>query len=210
MLVHWRNLENKSKSTAYRPENWNSSTTVPAALLSHWYGDRSTASSGRLCAPGRASAVQLLWVSALSPPTHAAKSSFSLREGFWCRRNTVLSSSWFSNLGESNVNETNRSFDRSRSKFADQRYRPRCQITKSVTVITVYNRTIRSGTAASAQNKMTKAVLHLKKNIIWKGGYTCSVSVSHQACGIKLDFCHVSALHWWGPHRPKQRQPSLQ
>ena len=30
----------------------------------------------------------------------------------------------------------------------------------------------------------------------------------------KACFCHVSApvsvLHWWGPHRPKQRQPCLQ
>ena len=35
-----------------------------------------------------------------------------------------------------------------------------------------------------------------------------------QACGIKLAFFYVpapvSALHWWGPHRPKQRQPCLQ
>ena len=35
-----------------------------------------------------------------------------------------------------------RSFDRSRSKFADPRYRPRGRITKSVTVTTAYNRTI--------------------------------------------------------------------
>ena len=56
----------------------------------------------------------------------------------------------------------NRSFDRSRSKFGDPRYRPRGRITKSVTLTTAYNRTILSGTAASAQNKMAKAALHLK------------------------------------------------
>ena len=70
--------------------------------------------------------------------------------------------SWVSNLGESTVKETNRSFDRSRSKFADPRYRPRGRITKSVTVTTTYNRTILSGTAASAQYKMARAALHLK------------------------------------------------
>ena len=90
------------------------------------------------------------------------KSPFSPHEGFWCRRSTALSSSWVSNLGESTVKETNRSFDRSRSKFADPRYQPRGRITKSVTVTTAYNRTILSGTAASAQYKMAKAALHLK------------------------------------------------
>ena len=70
------------------------------------------------------------------------------------------------NLGESTVKEVNRSFDRSRSKFADPRFRPRGRITKSVTLTTAYNRTILSGTAASAQNKMAKAALHLKKQ--WK------------------------------------------
>ena len=90
------------------------------------------------------------------------KSPFSLQEGFWCRRSTALSSSWVSNLGESTFKETNRSFDRSRSKFADPRYRPRGRITKPVTVTTAYNRTILSGTAASAQYKMAKAALHLK------------------------------------------------
>ena len=47
------------------------------------------------------------------------------------------------------------------SKFADPRYRPRGRITKSVSVTTTYNRTILSGTAASAQYKMAKAALHL-------------------------------------------------
>ena len=88
------------------------------------------------------------------------KSPFSPHEGFWCWRSTALSSSWVSNRGESTVKETNRSFDRSRSKFADPRYRPRGRITKSVTVTTAYNRTILSGTAASAQYKMAKAALH--------------------------------------------------
>ena len=88
------------------------------------------------------------------------KSPFSPHEGFWCRRSTALSSSWVSNLGESTVKETNRSFDQSRSKFADPRYRPRGRITKSVTVTTAYNRTILSGTAASAQYKMAKAAYH--------------------------------------------------
>ena len=112
--------------------------------------------------PGRASAALLLWVPALSPRTHAWKITLSRHEGFWCRRSTVLSSSWVSNLGVSTVKETNRSFDRSRSKLADPRYRPRGRITKSVTVTTTYNRTILSGTAASAQYKMAKAALHLK------------------------------------------------
>ena len=118
--------------------------------------------------PGRASAAQLLWVPALSPRTHAWKITlFAARrtrasDGFWCRLSTALSSSWVSNLGESTVKETNRSFDRSRSKFADPRYRPRGRITKPVTVTTAYNRTILSGTAASAQYKMAKAALHLK------------------------------------------------
>ena len=94
------------------------------------------------------------------------KSPFSPHEGFWCRRSTALSSSWVSYLGESTVKETNRSFDRSRSKFADPRYRPRGRITKSVTVTTAYNRTILSGTAASAQYKMAKAALHLNSLLI--------------------------------------------
>ena len=93
------------------------------------------------------------------------KSPFSPHEGFWCPRSTALSSSWVSNLGESTVKETNRSFDRSRSKFADPRYRPRGRITKSVTVTTAYNRTLLSGTAASAQYKMAKAALHLKPQV---------------------------------------------
>ena len=116
--------------------------------------------------PGRASAALLLWVPALSPRTHAWKITLSPHEDFWCRRSTALSSSWVSNLGESTVKETNRSFDRSRSKFADPRYRPRGRITKSVTVTTTYNRTILSGTAASAQYKMAKAALHLKESYI--------------------------------------------
>ena len=111
--------------------------------------------------PGRASAALLLWVPALSPRTHVWKITFSPHEGFWCRRSTALSSPWVSNLGESTVKATNRSFDRSRSEFADPRYRPRGRITKSVTVTTAYNRTILSGTAASAQYKMAKAALHL-------------------------------------------------
>ena len=112
--------------------------------------------------PGRASAALLPWVPALSPRTLAWKITLSPHEGFWCRRSTALSSSWVSNLGESTVKETNRSFDRSRSKFADPRYRPRGRITKSVTVTMTYNRTILSGTTASAQYKMAKAALHLK------------------------------------------------
>ena len=92
------------------------------------------------------------------------KSLFSPHEGFCCRRSAALSSSWVSDLGESTVKEANRSFDRSRSKFADPRYRPRGRITKSVTVTTAYNHTILSGTAASAQYKMAKAALHLKQD----------------------------------------------
>ena len=38
--------------------------------------------------------------------------------------------------------------------------------------------------------------------------------VSHPGMWYKACFCHVSApvsaLHWWGPHRPKQRQRCLQ
>ena len=93
--------------------------------------------------------------------THAWKITLFAARGFWCRRNTALSSSWVSNLGESTVKEENRSFERSRSKFACPRFRPRGRITKSVTLTTAYNRTILSGTAASAQNKMAKAALHL-------------------------------------------------
>ena len=47
VFVHWRDLESKSKSTAYLLENWNSSTTAPDALFSPWWA--STASSDRLC-----------------------------------------------------------------------------------------------------------------------------------------------------------------
>ena len=93
------------------------------------------------------------------------KSPFSLHEGFWCRRSTALSSSWVSNLGESIVKETNRSFDRSKSKFEDPRCRPRGRITKPVKVTTAYTRTILSGTAASAPHKMAKAALHLKDRL---------------------------------------------
>ena len=140
---------------------WNSSTTAPDALFSPWWA--STASSDRLCCSSwswfRCAAA--LSACNLRVPT-LGKSPFSPHAGFWCRRSTALSSSWVSNLGESTVKETNRSFDRSRSKFADPRYRPRGRITKSVTVTTAYNRTILSGTAASAQYKMAKAALHLK------------------------------------------------
>ena len=109
------------------------------------------------------------------------KSPFSPHEGFWCRRSTALSSPWVSNLGESTVKQTNRSFDRSRSKFADPRYRPRCRITKSVTVTTPYNRTILSGTAASAQYKMAKAALHLKKVL--------NLTVCGESLKKVLNFC---------------------
>ena len=47
VFVHWRDLETKSKSTAYLLENWNSFTTAPDALFSPWWA--STASSDRLC-----------------------------------------------------------------------------------------------------------------------------------------------------------------
>ena len=165
MFVHWRDLESKSKSTAYLLENWNSSTTAPDALFSPWWS--STAFSDRLSVrPGRASAPLLLWVPALSPRTHPWKITLSPHEGFWCGRSTALSSSRVSNLGESTVKLTNRSFDRSRSKFADPRYRPRGRITKSVTVTTTYNRTILSGNAASTQYKMAKAALHLKPTFL--------------------------------------------
>ena len=164
VFVHWRDLVSKSKSTAYLLENWNSSTTAPDALFSPWWA--STESSDRLCCSSWSCFRCAAALSACTPqaprvPT-LGKSPFSPHEGFWCRRSTTLSSSWVSNLGKSTVKETNRSFDRSRSKFADPRYRPRGRITKSVTVTTAYNRTIFSGTAASAQYKMAKAALHLK------------------------------------------------
>ena len=48
----------------------------------------------------------------------------------------------------------------------------------------------------------------------WQGVCTCSGSVSYPGMWYKAYFCHVSApvsaLHWWGPHRPNQRQPCLQ
>ena len=161
VFVHWRDLESKSKSTAYLLENWNSSTTAPAALFSPWWA--STASSDRLCCSLVVLPLRCCFEYLHSPrvPT-LGKSPFLPHEGFWCPRSTALSSSRVSNLGESTVKEKNRSFDRSRSKFADPRYRPRGRITKSVTVTTAYNRTILSGTAASAQYKMAKAALHLK------------------------------------------------
>ena len=46
---YWRDLESKSKSTAYLLENWNSSTTAPAALFSPWWASTAPASSDRLC-----------------------------------------------------------------------------------------------------------------------------------------------------------------
>ena len=109
---------------------------------------------------GRASAALLLWVPALSPRAHAWKITLFAARGLLMSKQHCLVfvlgfQSW-------RVKETNRSFDRSRSKFADPRYRPRGRITKSVTVTTAYNRTILSGTAASAQYKMAKAALHLK------------------------------------------------
>ena len=160
VFVHWRDLESKSKSTEYLLTE-----TLPRRRqmrCSHLDGHRRRPPIAFAVRPGRASAALLLWGHALSPRTHAWKITLSPHEGFWCRRSTALSSSWVSNLGESTVKETNRSFDRSRSKFADPRYRPRGRITKSVTVTTTYNRTVLSGTAASAQYKMAKAALHLK------------------------------------------------
>ena len=47
VFVHWRDLESKSKSTAYLLENWDSSTTAPDPLFSPWWA--STANSDRLC-----------------------------------------------------------------------------------------------------------------------------------------------------------------
>ena len=146
VFVHWRDLETKSKSTAYLLENWNSSTMAPDALFSPWWA--SMASSDRPCCSSwscfRCAAALSACTFPAYPPT-LGKSSFSPHEGFWCRRSTALSSSLVSNLGESTVKETNRSFDRSRSEFADPRYRPRGRITKSVTVTTTYNRTMLSG-----------------------------------------------------------------
>ena len=51
---------------------------------------------------------------------------------------------------------------------------------------------------------------------LWRGKVAALafVSVSHPGMWYKACFCHVSApvsaLHWRGPHRPKQRQPCLQ
>ena len=51
---------------------------------------------------------------------------------------------------------------------------------------------------------------------LWRGKVAelAFVSVSHPGMWYKACVCHVSApvsaLHWWGPHRPKQRQPFLQ
>ena len=56
------------------------------------------------------------------------------------------------------------------------RYRPRGRITKSVTVTTAYNRTILSGTAASAQYKMAKAALHLNACNLGYGGQRTRIS----------------------------------
>ena len=112
--------------------------------------------------PGRASAALLLWVPALSPRTHAWKITlFAARGLLMSAPHCLVFVLGFQSWRVDSVKETNRSFDRSRSKFADPRYRPRGRITKSVTVTTAYNRTILSGTAASAQNKMAKAALHL-------------------------------------------------
>ena len=161
VFVHWRDLETKSKSTACLLENGNSSTTAPDALFSPWWS--STASSDRLCCSSWSCFRCAADLSACTLPAYPRLENhpFSPHEGFRCRRSTALSSSWVSNLGESTVKETNRSFDRSRSEFADPRYRPRGRITKSVTVTTAYNRTMLSETAASAQYKMAKAALHL-------------------------------------------------
>ena len=162
VFVHWRDLESKSKSTAYLLET----ETLPRRRHARCAVLTLMGIDGVLGSP-------LLFVLVVLPLRccfeclHSArvptlgKSLFSPHEGFCCRRSAALSSSWVSNLGESTVKEANRNFDRSRSKFADPRYRPRGRITKSFTVTTAYNRTILSGTAASAQYKMAKAALHL-------------------------------------------------
>ena len=117
---YWRDLESKSKSTAYLllVENWNSSTTAPAALFSPWWASMAPASSDRLCCSSRrASAALLLWVPALIPRTHAWKiTHFAARGLLMSAQHCLVFVQWVSNLGESTVKEANRSFDRSRSK----------------------------------------------------------------------------------------------
>ena len=167
VFVHWRDLETKSKSTAYLLENWNSSTTAPDALFSLMGIDDVLGSL-------------LLFVLVVLPlrccfeclhsprvPTFG-KSPFSPHKGFWCRRSTALSSSWVSNLGESTAYGQG---DKSKLWSIEVRVRgPTLPATRSnhqvvsrlyFTVTTAYNRTILSGTAASAQYTMAKAALHL-------------------------------------------------
>ena len=121
---------------------------MPDALFSPWWA--STASSDRLCCSSWScfrcaaalSACTLLTYPRLENHSfHRTRASVvdaavpRLRPGFPILANR----------------QSRRQIDRSRSKFADPRYRPRGRITKSVTVTTAYNRTILSGTAASAQ-----------------------------------------------------------
>ena len=71
-------------------ENWNSSTTAPAALFSPWWASTAPASSDRLCCSSDVLPRRCCFECLHSPrvPT-LGKSPFSPHEGFWCRRNTA-------------------------------------------------------------------------------------------------------------------------
>ena len=169
VFVHWRDLKTKSKSTAYLLENWNSSTTAPDALFSPWWA--STASSHRLCCSSWSCFRCAAALSACTLPAYPRLENHPFRRTRASDVGAALPClrPGFPILASRQSRRQIEASTQSRSEFADPRYRPRGRITKSVTVTTAYNRTILSGTAASAQYKMAKAALHLNQIIrsIW-------------------------------------------
>ena len=164
VFVHWRDLKTKSKSTAYLLENWNSSTTAPDALFSPWWA--STASSHRLCCSSWSCFRCAAALSACTLPAYPRLENHPFRRTRASDVGAALPClrPGFPILASRQSRRQIEASTQSRSEFADPRYRPRGRITKSVTVTTTYNRTILSGTAASAQYKMAKAALHLNTN----------------------------------------------
>ena len=162
VFVHWRDLETKSKSTAYLLENWNSSTTAPDALFSPWWA--STASSDRLCCSSWSCFRCAAALSACTLPAYPRLENHPfrrtrasdvgaalpcLRPGF-----PILASRQSRRQIEASIDRGQSSRTHATGHAVESPSRLRWQ----PRIIVRYSR----GTASSAQYKMAKAALHLK------------------------------------------------
>ena len=79
---------------------------------------------------------------------------------------------------------------------------------------TMWQRKLMLSSLKKSQSHLPSPVYRFSSTLAWKGGCTCSVSVSHPGMWYKACFCHLSApesaLHCRGPRRPKQWAPCLQ